>query len=144
MNAERLADNCFVDANVFMYAVGAPHRYKNACADIVEGIADGRVQAVTNVEIIQEILYRYTRLDERARAMTLAQWILQIMTSILPVTRADVAAAIEIMQAIPQVLPRDAIHAATAMNAGIKQIISADHDLDRIPGIVRVDPLEVS
>ncbi|MCD6345120.1 MAG: type II toxin-antitoxin system VapC family toxin [Anaerolineae bacterium] len=36
--------------------------------------------------------------------------------------------------------PRDAIHAATMRNNGLRQLISADKDFDVLDFIVRVDP----
>lgn len=36
--------------------------------------------------------------------------------------------------------PRDAIHAASALNAGATQIVTFDPDLSGIPGLSRVEP----
>ena len=35
---------------------------------------------------------------------------------------------------------RDAVHAATALAAGFTEIVSADRDLDRVPGLTRRAP----
>jgi len=36
--------------------------------------------------------------------------------------------------------PRDAIHAATALEAGEREILSEDRVFDRVPGLLRVWP----
>ena len=35
---------------------------------------------------------------------------------------------------------RDAVHAATALAAGFTEIVSADRDFDRVPGLTRRSP----
>ena len=56
----------FVDSNIPMYLVGAPHPHKQDSQQIVERcIADGK-RLVTDAEVLQEILHRYAaikRLD---------------------------------------------------------------------------------
>ena len=39
---------------------------------------------------------------------------------------------------------RDAIHAAVVIEHGLEGIVSADHDFDRILGLVRFDPITLS
>ena len=52
----------FLDANIFMYAAGAEHPYKAPCVEILARLEVGELQAVINTEILQEMLYRYSRL----------------------------------------------------------------------------------
>jgi hypothetical protein len=52
----------FIDANIPMYAAGAEHPLKRPCIAILEAIAHDELAAVTNVEVVQEILYRYSAL----------------------------------------------------------------------------------
>ncbi len=35
---------------------------------------------------------------------------------------------------------RDAVHAATALEAGFTEIVSLDRDFDRVPGLTRREP----
>jgi predicted nucleic acid-binding protein len=48
------------------------------------------------------------------------------------------------MAETPGLSPRDAIHAAVVIEHGLDGIVSADQDLDRIPGLGRYDPIEVA
>ena len=56
----------FIDSNVPMYAVGAPHPNEDHVRlRVREALADGR-RLVTDAEVLQEILHRYAaiaRLD---------------------------------------------------------------------------------
>ena len=47
------------------------------------------------------------------------------------------------LEAYPQLEPRDAIHAAVVLNHGLEAIISADRAFDEITEIKRLDPLEL-
>lgn len=51
---------------------------------------------------------------------------------------------LDLIERIPTIRGRDAVHAATAMAYGIDRIASTDPAFDGIPGLTRVDPLEFS
>ena len=48
-----------VDANVFMYAAGAPHKHKLASVNFLHDAARLRHECCLNAEVLQEILHRY-------------------------------------------------------------------------------------
>lgn len=48
-----------IDANIPMYAAGKSSPYKEPCKEILAQIALGMLDGVTDVEVFQEILYRY-------------------------------------------------------------------------------------
>lgn len=48
----------FIDANVFMYAAGKRHPYKNPCLHILKDVETKALSATVNTEIFQELLYR--------------------------------------------------------------------------------------
>jgi len=50
----------FIDSNVPMYLVGAPHPHKTRAIEIVDGLVRAGERLVTDVEVYQEILHRYT------------------------------------------------------------------------------------
>lgn len=70
----------FLDTKVFLYAAGRPHPEREACALILRRVADGSLEATTNTEVIQEILYVLTRRGQRQEALQLAGAI----TALLP------------------------------------------------------------
>jgi hypothetical protein len=77
----------FIDTNVPMYAVGADHPLKRPCLAILEAVATGALTAVTDVEVLQEILHRYTALGQRTRAAEVARLFLQVVPEALPITK---------------------------------------------------------
>ena len=50
--------------------------------------------------------------------------------------------ALELVGTHERIGGRDAVHAATALVAGIAAIISPDRAFDRVPGLRRIDPAD--
>lgn len=48
--------------------------------------------------------------------------------------------SLDLIERIPTIRGRDALHAATALTYGIDTIVSPDRAFDGIPGFTRVDP----
>lgn len=42
----------FLDSNIFLYAMGVEHAEKPPCQRLLEMVADGRIEAVTNSDIL--------------------------------------------------------------------------------------------
>ena len=82
-----------VDANVLMYAAGAPHRLKRPSADLLDRIARGEVDAVIDAEILQEILHRYRAINRWQDGRQLYDLARALFPSILPVTAEVLDAA---------------------------------------------------
>ena len=138
-----LSESIFVDVNIFMYAAGKPHPYKNPCLQILSDIENDILSAVVNTEIFQELLYRYYHIKLAEKGIELCRNILQLPFKILAITEKDIRLAIDFFESHQSkgLKPRDAIHAATMKSNGITKIISADRDFDAIDFIQRIDPL---
>jgi hypothetical protein len=132
----------FLDVNVFMYAAGKPHTYKNPCLHILKDVETQALLAAVNTEIFQELLYRYSHIGVAEKGIQLCNDILNYPLVILPVTKADIHLAMDLFNQYKNtgVKPRDAIHAATLKNNGITQLISADKDFDNFDFLTRIDP----
>ena len=65
---------------------------------------------------------------------------LAMLDRIEPVYAADIRMATELADRHPGISARDLVHAAVMQRLGIDQIISADPDFDRLPGITRLEP----
>jgi predicted nucleic acid-binding protein len=131
-----------VDANIPMYAVGTPHPLKQPCIEILDAIARSEITAVTDVEILQEILHRYISLQQRTRAVEVAEQFVTTVPNVLPVTLMDCVQAMRLLERHPSIPSRDAIHAAVMQSNGIGTIITADSHFDVIPGLRRLDPAD--
>lgn len=134
-----------LDVNVPMYAAGRAHPYKEASVWVITAVAEARLAAAIDTEIIQEILYRYGALRQWQIGATLARSLLELVPTVYPVLPADASLAVELFEEYaPQgVVARDVLHVAVMRNNGLEQIISADAHFDRIAGITRLDPREL-
>lgn len=140
---KRTEEVFFLDVNIPMYAAGGQHRYKESCAWVMTAIAENSLQAVTDAEVVQEILYRFGAQRRWDVGTSMAQSLLDIVETILPVAKDDVALATALFgEHGPRgVSARDALHVAVMTNHGLTKILTVDADFARFPGIERVDPL---
>ncbi|MCK6527574.1 type II toxin-antitoxin system VapC family toxin [Myxococcota bacterium] len=130
----------FLDSNVFIYAAGADGPLKAPCAEILRRVGAGELDANTSVEVVQELHHVFRRRGRLADGVRLARDVVRLFPGLLSITRADVLRSGDILMARPQLSPRDALHAATALNNGITTIISVDADLEHVDGLSRLDP----
>lgn len=129
-----------VDANVLMYAAGAGHPHKEASTALLERVASGEEDGVTDAEILQEILHRYRALDrweEGRRVFDLARAIFPV---VLPVTAEVMDRARLLLDTYPHLMARDAVHAAVVLEHGLDGICTWDRDFDPVAGINRLEP----
>lgn len=130
----------FIDANLIMYSMGSPHPLRDPCKRILGKIRETEILVVTNTEVLQEILYRYFSIGRLTLGEVAYQSIVKICVNVFPVTLQDTDKALELLKAYKVITSRDAIHAATMINNGIKEILSTDPHFDFIPQIKRIDP----
>ena len=130
----------FLDTNVFLYAAGAAHPEKEACVGVLRRVADGSLEATTNSEVVQEILYVLVRRGRRADGVVLARRVASLFPNLLPVTRDDALGACDLLERYPELSVRDAVHAASMLRNGVKRIVSVDSDFDQIREIRRIEP----
>ena len=130
----------FIDANVVMYSLGGPHPLRDPCKKILKKIKAQTILVVTNTEVLQEILYRYFSIKKYALGEVAYASVIGFCSKIFPVKVEDTDKALELLRSYPSITTRDAIHAATMINNGIKQILSTDFHFDVISEIKRIDP----
>ena len=130
----------FIDANIPMYVAGRDHRFKLPSTLFLRRVAEGKVRAASDVEVLQEILYRYYHLREIEKGFVVFEAFAQTVPRIYPVVLEDILRAKEILRAHPGIKPRDALHASVLRGHGLDTIVSYDRDFDRIPSIKRLEP----
>lgn len=130
----------FLDTNIFMYAAGREHDYKAPSVQLIHELGEGRLEAVTDVEVLQEILHRYRRTKVLPEGITLCERIIQLMPQVLAVGKDDMEIAMRLLSRHPAIDPRDAVHAAVMLNHGLTHLYSYDQHFDRIPGLTRLVP----
>jgi hypothetical protein len=128
----------FVDSNIPMYLIGAAHPHKTDAQVILERLIAAGQRLVTDAEVLQEILHRYTAIAKREAIGPALQVTLDIVDAVLPIGKAEVLRAGEIAQNRALLSARDAVHIAVMERHDIRSILSFDGDFDRWPGLQRI------
>jgi predicted nucleic acid-binding protein len=128
----------FIDSNIPMYLVGAPHPHKTEAQLLLERLIASGKRLVTDVEAIQELLHRYTAINRRDAIEPAMKVMLDIVDDVFALEKADVLRAAEIVQSRAQFSARDAIHIAVMEHHAIAEIMTFDADFDRWPGVQRI------
>lgn len=128
----------FIDSNVPMYVVGAPHPNKDRVLALLAQLTGEGERLVTDVEVYQEILHRYTAI-RRLDAIDVAFANLDAITDeILLFGISEVRAAKTLLDSVDGLSARDALHVAVMRRAGVHRILSFDQGFDVCPGIDRL------
>jgi uncharacterized protein len=128
----------FVDSNIPMYLVGAPHPLRNDALRWLERLISDRERLVTDAEVLQEILHRYAAIRRRDAVQPAFDALLGVVDDVLAVERATVERAKEIVLGRPELSARDAVHLAVMEQHGIERILTFDISFDGFPGITRL------
>jgi predicted nucleic acid-binding protein len=128
----------FVDSNIPMYLIGAPHRHKVDAQRLLERAIADREKLVTSAEVFQEILHRYGHLDRRDAIQPAFDALRGVVDDIYPIEFPQVERAKTLLLGRPRLKARDALHLATMERHGLNRIMSFDTDFDGVPGITRV------
>jgi uncharacterized protein len=121
-----------------MYLVGSAHPHKTEAQIILERLIAAGERLVTDAEMLQEILHRYTAIDKREAIAPALQITLEIVDQVIPVEKQDVLRAAEIVRHRARLSARDSLHIAVMERHGVRSILSFDRDFDRWPGITRI------
>jgi len=128
----------FIDTNIPMYAAGKEHPLKARCLEIMRSVANGDLEAYTDTEVFQEILYRYFSINRGELGLQVFDTYSQIMHgSVLPVRFEDLLLARKLINKASnaKLSPRDIIHLAVMQNNGIEHIITTDRAFEKVEGI---------
>jgi predicted nucleic acid-binding protein len=128
-----------LDTTVLVYAKGYEHRFRDPCRDLVQAITDGRIEATTTPEVIQEFVHIRARRRDRRDAAELGRSYSEVLLPLVSVTVDHLERGLTIFETIPNVGAFDAVLAAVAKSAGAT-LVSADGGFSDIPGITHVVP----
>ena len=127
-----------IDSNVPMYLVGTPGPHKTDAQRLLEKLISQRERLVTDAEVLQEILHRYVAINRRHDIQPAFDALLNAVDEVLPVDRAVVERAKQIVLAYQRLSARDAVHLAVMEGHGIERILSFDTGFDGFPGVTRL------
>ena len=127
-----------LDSNIPMYLVGSSLSHKASARHLLERCILQGERLVTDAEVLQEILHRYTAIRRLDAIQPAFDAVLGIVDEVFPVEQADAEDARDILMGTPRLSARDALHAAIMRRRGVSTIISFDAGFDGLPGISRI------
>jgi predicted nucleic acid-binding protein len=128
----------FIDSNVPMYLVGAPHPHKEDSERLLERCVEENQRLVTDAEVFQEILHRFVAMDRRDAIQPAFDVLLAIADEVFPVDLPIVERAKTIVFGNELLSARDALHLAVMQRQGVDRILSFDRAFDGFPGVERI------
>lgn len=121
-----------------MYLVGADHPHKADARRRLESLISARERLVTSAEVMQEIVHRYAHIRMRDAIQPAFDALLGVVDEVYPVERADVERAKTVLDGLPELGARDALHVAVMRRREVDRILSFDAGFDAVPGLERI------
>jgi predicted nucleic acid-binding protein len=129
-----------LDTTVLVYAKGQDHALREPCRELIQAIAERRIEATTTVEVVQEFVHVRARRRDRSDAAALGRDYAELLSPLLNVTAQDLTNGLALFERTQDLGAFDAVLAASAARNGISAVASADRGFARIPEISHVVP----
>ncbi|MEM3401711.1 MAG: PIN domain-containing protein [Candidatus Hadarchaeales archaeon] len=114
----------YIDANIFDYMALKHPTYGKACKQITDDIRDGEIEAYCSFLVPVEILGSLAEIDPRIVAGAIRAF----FTFSLKLIPIDEGILTDAARLAPKTgLGHDAIHAASALRAGVKEVMAENH-----------------
>jgi uncharacterized protein len=126
----------YVDSSVLLLAAGADHPDRRWAVDHLD-VRHGRTHHAS-VECVQEFLFHRMRRVSRDRALEQAEAVMAGLV-LHDFTTEVLVRSFDLVRATT-VRGRDAVHAATALVAGVSTLITADRRFQQVPGLTVLHP----
>jgi predicted nucleic acid-binding protein len=131
----------FVDANIPMYLVGAPHPNKDVARRLLEECINRGERLVADAEVLQEILHRYVAIKRRDAIQPAFDALRGVVDHVYPIEAADIERAKTLLLGLTPLSARDALHVAIMQRYEIDRVLSFDAGFDSVEGIERIGRL---
>jgi uncharacterized protein len=128
----------YLDSNLIIYAMLDETEIGDWARDILEKVQNEEMPACTSFLTFDEVFYKVNKAKGTDIAIkNLDAFLAMRNMRFIDVNDAVIWKALELIKEY-KLLPRDAIHAATALIAGAETIYSQDADFDDIKGLKRM------
>ena len=130
-----------LDTTVLVYAVSTEHPLRESCRALIAAIGNGRIAATTTVEVLQEFTHVRARRRGRDDAAALTSQFAALLSPLVTVDGADLAAGLDLYRAHDALGAFDAVLAVVAMRRdGMQGLVSADRAFATVGGLTHYDP----
>ncbi len=128
----------FIDSNIPMYLIGAPHPNKEVARRLLEACIERAERLVSDAEVLQEILHRYIAIRRRDAIQPAFNALLGVVDEVFPIEGQDVESARDVLLGESGLSSRDALHVAIMRRHGVRRILTFDTAFERVPGLERI------
>jgi predicted nucleic acid-binding protein len=129
-----------LDTTVLVYAKGSEHPFRDPCRELIAAIADGRIEATTTVEAIQEFTHVRAQRRPRSDAAALAGDYADLLSPLISASTDHLLRGLKLFEQAPQLGAFDAVLAAIALDAGADALVSVDAAFSAVTGLRHVVP----
>ncbi|MBS43344.1 MAG: VapC toxin family PIN domain ribonuclease [Nocardioides sp.] len=126
----------YVDTSVLLVAAGAPSPARDTCVAFLAPVPDRDLHC--SVEGMQEFLFHRMRCSDREHALAQTEAVGAALV-LHDFTAAVWERSLDLVRRT-SVRGRDAVHAASALVAGIPVLATLDQDFAAVPGLEVVQP----
>lgn len=128
----------YLDSNLVIYAILDETETGEWSRDVLERVQNGDMSACTSFLTFDEVYYKVNKVKGTDIAVkNLEAFLTMPNLRFINVDDSVVWKALELIRKY-KILPRDAIHASSALIAGAEIIYSQDNDFDNITGLKRM------
>ena len=132
----------YIDSNVFFYAKIMDRAYGRSCSNVLRKVASGATNASTSALVAVEVANALRKYGLAKDVPAEVRAIFSLGIEVFHLEATDVREAAEIF-AETNIGPYDCAHAAIMRRNGLKEIISADKEFDRLHWLKRLDPRSI-
>ena len=133
-----------LDTNIFIYAHGRPHLYKEPCRLLLAQIGETAPKYNIDVELLQEIMHVYNARGARGFGLEIFDILVDLFPDPIPIGRSEMVVAREVLERYPALSPRDAIHAAVVSTQRLEGIVTTDAAFGQVQGLAVYDPISLA
>lgn len=128
----------YLDANVFIFAALDNGRKGKRAREILREVMNGMVAITSSITIDEVVWIIWGETGSREKAIEQGLRMLEFPNlKVISVGPEDTYHALNLMKKYQRLKPRDAIHLAVSLRAGVFRIISDDADFDDVDEIER-------
>ncbi len=130
----------YIDSNVFIQAI---LREDVDSRDVLRKIINNEFEGITSILSWDELVYILRKFINSESAISEGRKFLGFPNLKFIDAKKDIILRAQKLIEKYNIKPRYAIHAATALQAGVNEIVSGDADFDKISELKRIAPVNI-